>query len=306
MATTSAPRTGLARAPRRRAGRRRTGLWFVLPFLVVFAAGTIAPLAYAIGLSLYRDRLVGGRSFAGLRNYLDVLSDDQFLRGVGRVAGFLAVQVPVMIGLATLLALALDSGRLRAMSLHRIALFLPYAVPSVVAALMWGFIYGGRFGLVGQLSTATGLDLPDPLSGRLVLLSIGNVVTWEFLGYNMLIVYAALRAVPGELCEAAALDGAGEIRQALSVKLPAVRPALWVAVLFSIVGGFQLFNEPNVLRTVAPSTIPTGYTPNMYAYQLAFNAQQVTYSASVAVVLGGVTIGVAYFAQRMTARGQRA
>ncbi|MUL41204.1 sugar ABC transporter permease [Streptomonospora sp. PA3] len=290
-----------AAAPRRPA-RNWTGLVFVAPFLLVFGCGVVAPLAYAAGLSLYRDQLIGGRSFVGLENYADVATDPQFLDGVGRVALFLVVQVPIMIGLALLVALVLDSGRVRGMRFMRLGIFMPYAVPSVVAALMWGFIYGDRFGLVGQINAATGLALPSPLSQTWVLPAIGNVVTWEFVGYNMLILYAALRAIPEELYEAAAIDGAGEIRKALSVKLPALRPALWVATLFSIIGSFQLFNEPNVLKTLAPGSISTHFTPNMYAYQLAFNANQVTYSAAVAVVLGLITIVVAYAAQRMTAR----
>ncbi|GAB3461988.1 sugar ABC transporter permease [Streptomonospora sediminis] len=292
----------LPAAPRKRPPRNWTGLAFVAPFLVVFGAGVVAPLGYAAGLSLYRDQLIGGRSFVGLQNYADVATDPRFLDGVTRVGVFLLVQVPIMIGLALLVALALDSGRIRGMRFMRLSIFMPYAVPSVVAALMWGFIYGDQFGLVGQFNAATGLGLPSPLSADWVLPAIGNVVTWEFVGYNMLILYAALRSIPEELYEAADMDGAGEIRKAFSVKLPALRPALWVAALFSIIGSFQLFNEPNVLQSLAPAAISTHYTPNMYAYQLAFNANQVTYSAAVAVVLGLITVVVAYAAQRMTAR----
>ncbi|GAA1785687.1 MULTISPECIES: sugar ABC transporter permease [Streptomonospora] len=289
-------------APQRRPARDWTGLAFVAPFLLVFGIGVVAPLVYASGLSLYRDQLIGGRSFVGLENYVDVATDPRFLDGIGRVGLFLAVQVPIMIGLALLVALVLDSGRVRGMRFMRLSIFMPYAVPSVVAALMWGFIYGDQFGLVGQLNDATGLSLAGPLSQTWVLPAIGNVVTWEFVGYNMLILYAALRAVPEELYEAADIDGAGEVRKAFSVKLPALRPALWVATLFSIIGSFQLFNEPNVLQSLAPGSISTHFTPNMYAYQLAFNANQVTYSAAVAVVLGLITVVVAYAAQRMTAR----
>ncbi|WP_026119720.1 carbohydrate ABC transporter permease [Nocardiopsis ganjiahuensis] len=294
-----------ARGRPRRRRRDWTGLAFFTPFLLVFAVGVVAPLLYASGLSLFRDQLIGGRSFVGLGNYLDALTDPRFLEGVSRVALFLAVQVPIMIGLALLAALALDSGRVRAMKFMRLSIFVPYAVPSVVAALMWGFIYGDQFGLVGQFNEATGAALASPLAPNWVLLAIGNVVTWQFLGYNMLILYAALRSIPEELYEAAAIDGAGEARIAWSIKVPALKPALWVATLFSIIGSFQLFNEPNVLRSLAPASISTYYTPNMYAYQLAFNANQVTYSAAVAVLLGVVTVVVAYLAQWMTGRGAR-
>ncbi len=311
--STSAP-AGAAqvRPPWRRHSRdvkgvkhRRAGLLFLLPFLVVFGIGVIAPLGYAAWLSLYRDQLIGGRTFVGLANYTKVLADPDFLDGAGRVAVFLVVQVPVMLGLALFAALTLDSQRVRGMRFMRIGIFMPYAVPSVVAALMWGFMYGDQFGLVGQLNDAFDLSLPSPLSGGLVLTSIGNVVTWEFVGYNMLILYAALRAVPEELYEAAEIDGANGLQIAFRIKLPALRPALSVAGLFSIIGTFQLFNEPNILQTLAPGAISTHYTPNMYAYQLTFNADQVTYSAAVAVVLGLITVAVAYSAQWLTARAAR-
>lgn len=132
----------------------------------------------------------------GLDNYQQALQDSQFWGGVARVGLFLLVQVPVMLGIALLVALALDSGRLYGKDFFRISVFLPYAVPAVVASLMWGFMYGTRFGLVGDINDAFGISLPDPLSSGLILASIGNIVTWEFVGYNMLIFYSALRVVP--------------------------------------------------------------------------------------------------------------
>ena len=214
--------------------------------------------------------------------------------------------MPIMIGIALFAALAIDSGRLRGASGFRIALFLPYAVPSVVAALMWGYIYGKDFGLVGQVFEFFGSTAPDLLSGSWVLASIGNIVTWSFVGYNMLILYSALRVIPTELYEAAEIDGAGAMRTAWSIKLPALRPALLLTVTFSIIGSFQLFNEPNVLKSLAPTVLTTYYTPNMYAYNLAFNGQQYNYSAAVAILVGLVTVLVAYGAQRVGNRADKA
>ncbi|MEV4560800.1 sugar ABC transporter permease [Kitasatospora sp. NPDC049285] len=275
---------------------------FFAPFLVVFVIGVAAPLGYAAYLSLFQERLIGGTVFVGLDNYRRALGDELFRAGLWRVLLFLVVQVPVMLGLALVAALAVDSGRLRRPGLFRIGLFIPYAVPAVVASLMWGYLYGDRFGLAGQLGDFFGTKLPDLLGPSWMLASIGNVVTWEYTGYNMLILYAALRIVPAELYEAAELDGAGEFRKAWSIKLPAVRPALVLATVFSIIGTFQLFNEPNVLQSLAPGVVSTSYTPNMYAYNLAFNGQQFNYSAAVAVVLGGVTAVVAYAVQLRSMR----
>ncbi|MDX3101990.1 carbohydrate ABC transporter permease [Nonomuraea angiospora] len=300
--TARAARPGLGRPLLR---LRVAGYAFFLPFFVVFLVTVVAPLAYAIYLSFFQDRLIGGTVFSGLANYTRALGDALFGAGLLRVALFLVVQVPVMLLIALACALAIDSGRLRWPSLFRITIFMPYAVPAVVAALLWGYMYGDQFGLVGQLGDALGVTAPDLLSRPWMLTSIGNMVTWEYVGYNMIILYAALRAIPEELYEAAEMDGAGAIRIAWSIKLPALRPALLVATIFSVIGSFQLFNEPNILQKLAPAVISTGYTPNMYAYNLAFNGQQINYSAAVAVVLGLVTVVVAYAVQLITARREQ-
>ncbi len=277
--------------------RRWTGWAFVGPFMIVFAFALVAPLVYAIYLSLFRDQLIGGNAFVGLANYGQALTDPKFWESLGRVSLFLVVQVPIMLGLALFAALAIDSARLHIPAFYRISLFLPYAVPAVVAALMWGFIYGTRFGLVGNLDTFFGIQLPEPLSGSWVLTAIGNINTWEFTGYNMLIFYSALRVIPVDLYEAAELDGAGTFRIVRSIKLPALRGALVIATIFSIIGSFQLFNEPNILKPLAPNTISTFFTPNMYAYNLSFAGQQYNYSATIAIIMGIITMVIAYVVQ---------
>jgi multiple sugar transport system permease protein len=294
--------------PRRREVTSRHGRFgyvFFAPFLLVFVIAIAAPLLYAVYLSFFQDRLVGGTVFVGFDNYVRAFGDTLFRAGLARVALFLAIQVPVMLGIALLLALVIDSGRLRWAALFRIGIFIPYAVPAVVAALMWGYLYGPDFGLVHQVGNALGVAMPDLLGRSWMLASIGNISTWEYVGYNMLILYAALRSVPEELYEAAEMDGAGEIRKAWSIKVPALRQALLLTTIFSVIGSFQLFNEPNILQSLAPGVISTSYTPNMYAYNLAFNGRQFNYSAAVAVLLGVVTAVVAYTVQLRTARKER-
>lgn len=277
--------------------RTWTGWGFIGPFAVVFAFVFLAPIAYSIYLSLFRNKLIGGTSFVGLDNYRQALHDTQFWDSLGRVSLFLLIQVPIMLGIALLVALALDSGRLYGRDFFRISIFLPYAVPAVVATLMWGFMYGTRFGLVSDINDALGVSLPNPLGPDLILASIGNIVTWEFVGYNMLIFYSALRVIPASLYEAAQIDGAGQIRVITAIKLPAIRGALVIATIFSIIGTFQLFNEPSILQKLAPNSITTDYTPNYYTYSLSFSGQQHNYSATVAIVMGLITMVIAYVVQ---------
>ena len=286
-----------------RSVRRRWAGWgFVGPFMFVFAFVFLAPILYAIFLSLYRAQLIGGNHFVGLENYTRVFADAQFWGAFGRVTLFLLVQVPIMLLIALAAAMAVDSGRLYGTGFFRITVFLPYAVTAVVATLMWGFIYGNQFGLVASLSHLLGTQLPNPLSPNLVLASIGNIVTWEFIGYNMLIFYSALQVIPRSLYEAAEIDGAGQLRQIVAIKLPAIRGALVIATVFSIIGSFQLFNEPSILMSLAPNAITTSFTPNLYAYTLSFAGNEVNYSATVAVVMGIATMILAFLVQT---RGMR-
>jgi multiple sugar transport system permease protein len=292
--------------PRTRRHRRNWKGWiFVGPFMAVFTLTFLAPVAYSIYLSLFQTKLIGGTSFVGFDNYIKVFTDAQFLEGAGRVALFLVVQVPIMLSLSLAAALAIDSRRLAGSSFFRITLFLPYAVPGVVAVLMWGFMYSPRMGLTSSINGLLGTEILQPYSQQWILVAIGNIVTWEFVGYNMLIFYAALRTIPDDLYEAAAIDGAGQYRIIRSIKIPALRGAMVIATIFSIIGSFQLFNEPNILRPLAPSTIPTYYTPNMYAYNLSFLGQQVNYAATVAIVMGIATAAIAYIVQLRGSRKEQ-
>lgn len=270
--------------------------------MVAFLLVLVAPLMYTVYLSLFQKKMIGGDTFVGVGNYVQELTDPAFWDSLGRVVLYLVVFVPVMIGISLATALAIDSARLHLPRVFRLVIFLPYAVPGVIAALMWGYMYGTHFGLVGNIQQFFGITLPDPLSSNLVLASIGNIMVWLSVGYNMLVLYSALRVVPTELYEAAELDGAGAWQVIAAVKLPAIRPALGVTLVFSVIGAFQLFNEPNILRALAPNAISSHFTPNMYAYSLSFAGQQYNAAATVAIVMGLVTVVVAYVIQRLAAR----
>jgi multiple sugar transport system permease protein len=285
--------------------QRLAAYLFLLPFFVVFLTMLVVPLVYAGYLSLFESKLIGGDVFAGLANYVRALTDPDFLVGLGRVGLFFIIQVPIMLGLALFLALALDSARARGSKGVRLLIFVPYAVPAVVATLMWGYLYGPDFGPIAQMSRALGLGTPEFLSPESILGSMMNIVTWEFVGYNMIIMYAALRSIPAELYEAAEIDGAGQFRLAWSIKIPAIRPALMLTLIFSVIGSFQLFTEPSLLNALAPAAISNSFTPNYYAYNLAFINQELNFAAAIAFLLGIVIAVVSYFVQLAGERRER-
>ena len=296
------------RRPRTTAAKRRqygAAYALVMPFFVIFIAMMIIPLVYAGYLSLFKQQLIGGESFAGLGNYARALTDPLFLTGILRMGIFLVIQVPIMLALALFFALALDSGMMKLAKFTRLGIFVPYAVPGVVATLMWGYLYGPDFGPFAQISTALGFGPPPFFTQTGMLFSIMNIVNWEFIGYNMIILYAALRSIPTEMYEAARVDGASETRIAWSIKIPSIRAGLLLTVIFSVIGTFQLFTEPKLMYTLAPNVIGTAWTPNLYAYNIAFVNQDANYAAALAFLLGIVIMIVSYTVQLSAQRKER-
>jgi len=264
---------------------------------------------YALAQSLQRITREGGlygkatSTWAGLFQYDRAIHDPDFVASLVRVAWFSLVQIPTMLAIALVLALLLDSQTARLRRFHRLAIFVPYAIPGVIAALMWAFLYDPRLSPLTQALGQVGLD-PDFLSPSRILFSIANVVTWTYAGYNMIVMYAALQAIPAELYEAAAVDGAGQLRIAIAIKIPLIRPALVLTAVFSIIGTLQLFTEPQVLRTITTSIAST-YTPNMAAFSAA-SANDYSYAAALSLILAAVSFVFSFGLLRRTTRGQDA
>jgi multiple sugar transport system permease protein len=277
---------------------------FLLPFLILFALFLVLPLAYAFGLSIFEERLVGGSTFVGADNYLRAFQDRLFWAGIRRMVTFGVFQIPLMLGLALVFALILDSGLVWFRSAFRLGFFLPYAVPSVVAALIWGYLYGPTFGPFTQIANYLNVPPPNFLSESWMLASIANIVTWTFVGYNMVILYAALQAIPSELRDAGAVDGAKNWQIALYIKIPLIAPALLLTCIFSIIGTLQLFTEPSIMEPLAPGVIVENYTPNLFAWNLAFTNQEYNYSAAISFALGAVVVVGSYIFMLATNRGR--
>ncbi len=279
---------------RRRA--TRSAWLFLLPFALLFLLMYLVPLGFAVVQSLFKLQRSGlGLSAPTLTfdpgfNYGRLLGDADFIASLGRVVLFGVVQVPIMLGLALFLALLIDSRSAKLKGFYRLAAFLPYAVPGVISAVMWSFLYSPVTSpLNNALQEAFGFTLPF-FSDSWVLWSVANTVTWGWTGYNMLIIYSSLQTVPTEVIEAARLDGASSWRIAWSIKIPMVRPALILTTIFSIIGSAQLYNEPAVLQPLSGGSITKSFTPLMSA-QAQAAAQNYPYAAAQAVVIA-VLVGV--------------
>jgi multiple sugar transport system permease protein len=265
--------------------------WILLaPFLALFVLTVLAPVVLAVVQSftqIHRAGLFGEKGvtggFAWFANYAQALGNSDFIAAIGRVLLFGIVQVQVMTVFATVLALMLESASARWPALFRAAYFLPYGIPGVIATILWSFLYVPGLSPIIDVGSLLGLNI-DFLGPNSVLWSIANIVTWTYTGYTMLIVIAQLKSIPSEVYEAARMDGASTLRVATSIQLPMIRPALVLSVVFSIIGTLQLFVEPQVLRTVAPSIV-TEYTPNLSAYTNAFTYNDYGVASAEAVII---------------------
>ena len=251
----------------------------------------LVPTIYAIYTSLFTSKLIGGEHFSGLANYATVLRDGEFWEGVWRVLLFAVIQVPLTLALAFALAAVFEAGLVPGARIFRTLFFLPFAVPAVVAALMWSFLLLPGFGPYAKLLDAVGLHDVNFFSSRLILLTVVLVVIWEWTGYNMTVLYTSLTSIPKELTEAALMDGASFWRVAAGIKLPIVMPSIVMLTFLNGVGALQLFTEPSILATFQPQAVSFGFTPSLFVYHTAVGSGLYNLGAAAAVILA-VIIGL--------------
>ncbi len=290
----------VARKTRSARAQRRAVALFIAPFAVLFLAFYAIPIVYAVVQSLLtveREGTFGAprQVFGGLVQYEQVFQDNAFWASVGRVLLFGAVQVPIMLGLALLFALLLDSPLLKGKKFFRLAFFAPYAVPGVIAAIMWGFLYSPSLSPFSAVTSNV-----EFLSAELVLWAIANIVTWVYVGYNMLIIYASLLAIPTEIYEAARLDGANNVQIAWRIKIPLVVPAIILTSVFSIIGSLKLLAEQKNLRSFS-SAINSTFTPNLAVYTTA-SVPNYNLAAAFSVVLALATFILSFVFLKSTQR----
>jgi len=287
--------------PRRRTARIAVPYAFLTPAIVMFTAFLLVPIGYTAYLSLRRVQVSGlglGRGarrevFAGLANYRSALTDPELWHGVLRVLGYGAILLPTMLGLALLFALILDSPRARLRRFSRISIFLPYAVPVVLASLLWGFLYLPSVSPGQYVLRELSLPHPDLLGPDLIVYSIANIGIWGGVGFNMLVIYTALQAIPREIHESARVDGCSELQIALRIKIPMVTPALIMTMIFSMIATFQVFSEPTTLRPMT-NALSTSWSPLMKIYRDAFARDDRYSAAATSMVIALFTLVLSY------------
>jgi ABC-type sugar transport system permease subunit len=264
-----------------RGGEGRLALGLLLPALATIALVAVAPLLITAWESLHLHDLRmpwRGRPFVGLANYMEAVQDTRFLASVAHTAFFTVVTVTIELVLGLVFALALDR-TFRGRGLARVAVLLPWAVPSVVAALVWRFLFE-EGGLAGTISDGPTTWLAHPTLAWVPLV-LADV--WRTTPFVAILLLAGLQTVDRSLYEAARIDGAGSLRQLTEITLPLLAPALATAALFRTLDALRVFDLIYVLTGGGPGTATEPVS--VYAFDALFRSLRFGYGSALSMLV---------------------
>lgn len=300
MTTSTVVVTNLAR---QRIGlRENLGRWdivlspyvFISPFFIVFGVVGLFPLLYTAWVSVHAWDLLGGQgAWTGLDNFAFVLQQRQFWVALRNTLSiFILSAVPQLIA-ATAIAAALDTN-LRNKTFWRMSVLLPFVFMPVAVTLIFGSLFGERYGLANRTLADIGLGPirwhTDPLASHV---AIATMVNFRWTGYNALILLAAMQAVPRDLYEAATIDGASSLQRFFRITLPQLRPTIIFVVITATIGGLQIFDEPRLYdQNGLGGEDQQWMTMTIYLYKLGWTQLNFGRAAAVAWLLFLVIVAI--------------
>ncbi|MBC8106351.1 MAG: sugar ABC transporter permease [Anaerolineae bacterium] len=261
---------------------RFSGYAFVLPYLILFTTFLLFPLFYGLGLSFtqYEMASTAPARFVGLANYREAFDDPAFKRALGVTVMFVAMCVPLTIGLALVLATGLEQLGERSQKFFRLGLFVPTMITISVAGILWRWFYDSDFGI---FNAYLGAKVPWLTDKSLALFSIVIMTVWWTVGAPMVILQAGLKQIPQAYYEAAAIDGAVGWRRFAFITLPLLRPVLLFVIVINVIGAFQIFGQPFIMTRGGPEQSTRVLV--MYIYETAFNFYRMGYGSAMSWLL---------------------
>jgi cellobiose transport system permease protein len=270
---------------------------YISPFFILFGLVGLFPLIFTFVVSLREwDLLKGPGEWVGFANFAAVLGDRFFWNSIGNtISIFFLSAVPQLIA-ALIIAAVLDQ-HLKAKTFWRMSVLLPYVVTPVAVAIIFSSIFNEADGLANNLANLVGIpDIQwkhDVLPGHL---AIATMVNWRWTGYNALILLAAMQAVPRDLHESAAIDGAGAVRRFFSITIPSIRPTLIFVIITATIGGLQIFAEPRLFDVSTAGGIGGSerqfQTTVLFLWELAFFRRNLGEASAVAILLVVLIVGI--------------
>jgi len=275
---------------------RLTPYLFVLPALALLAVFVYGPAVENVGYSLYSwSSMSAAKRFVGLANYHELLANPIFWRSLLNNTIYAVVSVFFQVGVALVLAAILQAGLFGPLmrSLFRTTLFLPSILPVTVVGLLWQLIYQPSIGLVDQVLSATGLDALSHVwlgEEQTALISIVMVSQWQWTGYMMALFMVAIEAIPRDLYEALAMEGAGRIQQFRYITIAGVRESTLILTVITIFGAFKVFDIVWVMTAGGPNHASEVLGTHMY--RSAFRDDVAGYASAVATVIFLITLAI--------------
>jgi lactose/L-arabinose transport system permease protein len=248
---------------------------FISPFFILFAIFQAFPIGYSVYISLFDWSGIGPMKYIGLKNY-DILigpGGKAFQQSLQNGVILFLMYVPVMTLLAIVLAVLLNSKKVRGFRIYRTILFMPYITSMIAAGITFQLLLQQDNGLFNVVIESLGGSPQQWLETKwLARLSLCLLIVWGWLGYNMVIMLAGLQTIPHELTEAARIDGANAVQAFFRITIPLLRPVIVFSVILSTIGSFSLFNETQALfhSTRGAGPLRSTLTPLVYIYDQAF------------------------------------
>lgn len=263
---TSTARPSAARSRRRLSGprlRRRIAPYlFVMPFVLIFLAFSVYPLIFTARLSFTNWHGTGAAEWVGWGNYAYLLGSPAFWSSLGNSAVLWVLIVPIQMALAVVVAVLLDSAKLRMRGMYRVAFIVPFVTPLVAVAQIWVVLFDQDHGAVNALLGLVGLpDVGWLTTGAWAKPTLALLFLWKTTGFIVIILLSGLQSIDRSMYEAADLDGASPVRQLWSITVPLLRRTIMFAVVLQTLAVFQMFAEPFVVTQGGPynSTTTAGY-----------------------------------------------
>ncbi len=298
--TRARSRAQAGRTAPRTLGRKlqRPGLYFAAPALILFALFFAYPLASSLWQSM--TKTVGGQTeFVGLEQYARLFADPLIGKSLFNAGILLVIQVPLMMGLAVGLAYLLNQSWLRFKGGFRVLHFLPAVTTLVAYSVVFRIMLATDGGAVNQMIGLVGIAPVDWLNNEVwARVALIASITWRWTGYNMVIILAGLQAIPGELYEAARMDGAGRWAIFSKIVIPQLRPVLLFTGITSTIGALQLFDENFILTGGGPSDATL--TPVLYLYKVGFRQFDFGYASAIGWMIVAITAVIALIQFRLT------
>ncbi|MDT8305677.1 MAG: sugar ABC transporter permease [Anaerolineae bacterium] len=270
--------------PRSRWGEVRKSRWayaFISPFYILFAIFGLWPMAFSVYLSLTEWKGVGPLEFVGFENYTRLVRDTVFWQSMRNGIILFVLYVPLMLFLALVLAVILNSGRVRGYRIFRTIIFMPFITNMIAAGFAFRILFTHQNGLINIGLGTLGLDaVPWLESVWWARITLSILIIWAWLGYNMVIMMAGLQTIPHDLTEAALVDGATPVQAFFRITIPLMRPVILFTAVTSTIGSFGLFAEVASLTEGGP--INATLTPLIRIYNVAFGGLRLGYASALA------------------------